>query len=173
MFILEYAVAMDEFDIYDMCKCDRTRRHVTSVDGYNMHCDKCIICGVSGHHRSMPGAPRSFKAGWCEYHYQKIENTSTKQMRNVFSTARQDSRHAAHLICGNDMGVEYYERQADNFFAEKKPSAFNSDLGFYLADPSIENITNFMQHFPESMPYEWIVDLTECYREEKRREEQS
>lgn len=148
---------MDD-DIYDYCCCNRTRRIQTSIDGYNLRCGKCLICGLSGHYRQMPGAPKAFKAGWCEFHYGKIAETSTKQMQNVFATAKHDPAHAAHMICGRDMGTSFHRDQANSFFTMHKSLAFNRDLWDYCYNDT-ESLANFMRHFPETMPYESIASL--------------
>lgn len=150
-------------DIYELCRCDRTRRRNTSLDGYNMACGKCIICGMSGHYRQMPGSLKTFEAGWCEYHYAKIEKLSTKQIKNAFSTAKQDPERAAHLLCRKDMGTAYYEALMNHFFTKKKCATFDRDFIDYFKNGDIEK---FMQHFPESMPHECIVRLTRRFEQQ-------
>lgn len=158
---------IDEYDIYDLCRCDRTRRVHTSIDGYNLRCDKCIICGLSGHHRQMPGTLKPYSAGWCDYHYGLVFNTPPKTMRNMFYKAGHDPARVALLICGNDMGAEYHAYKEDTFFADQQHNQhFHDDLLAYQRRPvggDAAVIGAYMCHFPETMPYESIMKLTDRF----------
>jgi len=149
----------EDSDAYEQCCCDVTRRKETSLDGWSLYCDKCLICGRYGHFRKMPGAPTKFKAGFCEYHYMQIEQTSNKDILNAFSRAKGLPIQAALVICGEDMAYSYYQKQRDAFLLKNHSEDFFDDLFDYIDNPVRPNLGHLMSHLPEELPYDENMKL--------------
>lgn len=151
-----YLPIMDDSSMYASCRCDTTRIQSTSIDGHNMHCDKCMICGVYGHHRPMPGSLRQFTAGWCSFHYTMLASVSNKKMKNTFARANHDPERVAHMLCRHDMGETHFKRKAEQFIRRKKHPNFDTDLHEYMHVGGRDSVSNFMRHIPNNFPFEWV-----------------
>lgn len=144
-------------DTYAGCHCDTTRRAATSLDGWSLYCDKCVICGRYGHHRQMPGT--SYSGGFCEYHFLLLDRASDRDVRSALFRTKREPVNTARLLCGQDMGNKYYERKRDAFMREHHSVDFFDDLFNYIDNPVRPTLGAVMKHLPETLPYDENLKL--------------
>ena len=168
--LIHHCVDSDEVDYYRGCRCDPSRRRQTSLDGWTLHCGKCIMCGRYGHCRRVAGFP-ALKGEYCDYHYEKVNRARPNEIRTARRRSKGSPQQAIKLLCGDDMGCDmFWARKRDEFIRRRwHTPEYRGILEEYMRTGDNEDRIALVRELPWTFPVDekrkLLQEIMSAYRE--------